>query len=534
MTVGTKQATTPFSRIITNRLPQFVKNDHPVFVEFMRQYYVWMETHGPLAATDNLLPYRDIDKTEDAFVDHFMNAYMAAFPKTILADKRLAIKHIRDMYRAKGTERAFQLFFRILFNEDVDFYYPKVDMLRISDGKWQQPNTIRVFSPDATAFQFQGLRISGEITGATAIVENVVQFYVGSNQIAEMYLSDISGTFQSNEKISTLNNGQLLEVLTGYVFASAQITHAGTEYLPGDPIQISGGSGVDAKAAVRATSKGSIESFTIVSPGTQYAVGEFLTFTNVDGCTEALAKISAVDGGGGILSINLLTGGYNYDRLPSVDVASVHGTGAVIVPFGSKIGGVLSIDITNFGFGYITPPHLSLTGSGDGTATLVASTGPVCAYSGQYIATDGFLDNNKIIQDSLFYQDFSYQLRTGTSIGFYSDLVKRLLHPAGMALFGSVLLSSVVDLEITPLTLLLPSWYNRVDLEVTPYQTPELQQNNSNVMWMSYARFDQIKLYPGDADGLSGEYDNLVFVDFEVNPTQKRFPFAIGSTLTLR
>ena len=52
---------------------------------------------------------------------------------------------------------------------------------------------------------------------------------------------------------------------------------------------------------------------------------------------------------------------------------------------------------------------------------------------------DGRLsESSKNIQDSFYYQDFSYVIKVGNSINIWRDAVKRILHPVGLALFGEV------------------------------------------------------------------------------------------------
>jgi hypothetical protein len=54
----------------------------------------------------------------------------------MLADRKAVLKHIKDFYRAKGTEKAVRFLMRILYNVEIDFYYPKQDILQVSGAKW--------------------------------------------------------------------------------------------------------------------------------------------------------------------------------------------------------------------------------------------------------------------------------------------------------------------------------------------------------------------------------------------------------------
>ena len=42
-----------------------------------------------------------------------------------MLDKRKLIKNIKSVYRAKGTQRGHEVFFRFLFNEDSQTLYPR-------------------------------------------------------------------------------------------------------------------------------------------------------------------------------------------------------------------------------------------------------------------------------------------------------------------------------------------------------------------------------------------------------------------------
>jgi len=58
--------------------------------------------------------------------------------------------------------------------------------------------------------------------------------------------------------------------------------------------------------------------------------------------------------------------------------------------------------------------------------------------SGSHCFIEGF-------QDSQFYQNFSYVIRSSQLISLYRDFVKKLVHPAGVALFGQYLLNSIIN-----------------------------------------------------------------------------------------
>ena len=53
------------------------------------------------------------------------------------------------------------------------------------------------------------------------------------------------------------------------------------------------------------------------------------------------------------------------------------------------------------------------------------------------------------IQDSFYYQDFSYVVRVGAAISDWRGEIKKAVHPAGFAVFGEVSISNKVETKLT-------------------------------------------------------------------------------------
>ena len=59
--------------------------------------------------------------------------------------------------------------------------------------------------------------------------------------------------------------------------------------------------------------------------------------------------------------------------------------------------------------------------------------------SGKYINQDGHIsEGSKKIQDSLYYQDYSYVIRVSESINKWRDSIKKAVHPSGFYVTGEV------------------------------------------------------------------------------------------------
>ena len=74
--------------------------------------------------------------------------------------------------------------------------------------------------------------------------------------------------------------------------------------------------------------------------------------------------------------------------------------------------------------------------------TLIPSEGNWDAGLGRYLDHKGFLSDNIKLQDSYFYQKFSYNIKTGKNLSDWKHAFDRLIHPAGFIFFGEVLILS--------------------------------------------------------------------------------------------
>lgn len=139
---GFKQS---LSHLIANQLPDFVRSEYPVFVTFLEKYYEFLDQEGQV--NNFLLNYEknfDINRTLDSFVPKFKNQYAQNFPVNSPIDDRRLIKFIKQFYEAKGSERAIELLFKILFNEKTEIFYPSEQILRASDGIWVEDVTLKL------------------------------------------------------------------------------------------------------------------------------------------------------------------------------------------------------------------------------------------------------------------------------------------------------------------------------------------------------------------------------------------------------
>tara|TARA_A100001388_G_scaffold262797_1_gene232636 strand:- start:754 stop:3315 length:2562 start_codon:yes stop_codon:yes gene_type:complete len=512
---------------------------------------------NPVQNIQDLLNFRDPDKVIQHFLNQFRNEFMKTIPEDLHEDinKRNLIKNIKSLYRTKGTAKGHEIFFRLLFGLKSETFYPREQMLRVSDGEFTFNRVLRCINPVGNTGQLIGRQITGTTSGATAIVENISRFQIGATLVSEFLLNEesITGTFSVGEVVqgtaTDTDDLFIKSTITG-IPGTFTITNDGALYQNNDNIKLIGGGG-GSICQVENIGQGSISEFFINAAGNNYQIGDKLVFDNqnTDGAG-AIAEVAVVNGAiagetgsgydhivyetatskndinpgdkivleegiGDITDIRLINGGSGYSTTPTVTVTSSTGVNAEIFAYGNEIGNLLGIKVIEAGSGHEQSPspptvaipqsiivlqatgnyatdetvtggtsgntgvvvswdstrgilrlkdvsgpftgHEVLTGSLSSTTGLMAKTDlatstvdvvAVSASEGKYVSEDGHLSETTMkIQDSLYYQDFSYVIKVGRTIDEWRDAFKKTMHPAGFYFTGQVNIESRLNVK---------------------------------------------------------------------------------------
>ena len=500
--------------LVQHQFPAFYQEEGENFLQFIKAYYEWMDTEGPLGKSRRLGEYRDIDETLDEYLDHFMSKYMHGIPKNILTDKRLLEKHILDLYRSKGTSEGIKLLFRILYQKDISIYTPQVDMLKTSDGNWVRRKYMEVLPTNPTNhFSYLNKYITGSNSGASAYVDESIEFYIGNQLVNILYLTDIGVGSNGDEFL--IGDYLIYDGLTitdaSYVLGSAvsaTISSSSPDNAVDDILEIETNTGRGIKFAVskildsnaskgylvfklkygghgyllnshvnlsyKTATTGSGASFRIKSiinpitikhndtPISSYTemlisepdygpdfdngnidsiIGESLTFTDL--------VIGSI---GGLRAITSGDRQYDGSLFVNVNEPSITGYGwrdsdgnlwgnnaIVTADLATPNGTVDQVRLVSSGYGFNTDKETLLfinTRNTDSEVELELNTSAVGMEEGYWKDTAGFLNSNKYIQDSYYYQEYSYEIQVEKSLDKYVDVVKKTMHPLGNKLFG--------------------------------------------------------------------------------------------------
>lgn len=306
------------SRKVASQFASIIRENNPALIAFVEHYYKWMESPGNVLSQIYMLPdITDIDKTPEEFLYYFLSEVMPTIPSNIITNKRLLVKHIKDLYMHKGTESALKFLFKILFNETVEIEYPSDVILRCSDGVWVKTASMKTSS--ATNISLLGRKVYGRESGANAIVDKVSTIDLVDIVINEIELSSITGAFLVDEIIETRDT---LESYSNFP-------------------------------------KGQIRVVTITDPGTGYFINEPITPPSAFRNAELV--VGEINDIGGIVKVKIINGGYGYTSSSNSTNVNSKGAnltfnvGAVIYndgEFTSERGKLSSICVLQDGFKY--------------------------------------------------------------------------------------------------------------------------------------------------------------------------------------
>lgn len=119
-------------------------------------------------------------------------------------------------------------------------------------------------------------------------------------------------------------------------------------------------------------------------------------------------------------------------------------------------GKITSLDVIDSGFGYYDNEIVTFNSSnntGEGIAKIILDD--YGKSEGYYRRNDSELSSNKYIQDSDYYQEFSYEIQTAVTLDKYAGMLKNILHIAGTKPFGKFLLETVSNTTISGSTTLV-------------------------------------------------------------------------------
>lgn len=114
------------------------------------------------------------------------------------------------------------------------------------------------------------------------------------------------------------------------------------------------------------------------------------------------------------------------------------------------IGKIISVDVVNSGYGYADKKEVVLTdNAGNIKAIGIADARGQGVIEGRWSSTESHLNiqDGKFLQDSDYYQEFSYEISSKTDINTYKNTLDEIVHLAGTKTFGKFSLKDSVNVS---------------------------------------------------------------------------------------
>lgn len=157
----------------------------------------------------------------------------------------------------------------------------------------------------------------------------------------------------------------------------------------------------------------------IKSIGSGYSNGDLIIFAGGGTTAPATGYITTYSNS----SVNYATltyAGSGYTSLPKITIKSKNGEGAVLTTTVSEFNTFSEVT------GRVNKKSLGIG-------------------QGYWTTTRGFLNSDKYIQDSYYYQDYSYEVRVPLTLDKYKNILYNTFHVAGTELFGKFNLASYIS-----------------------------------------------------------------------------------------
>lgn len=289
-----------------------------------------------------------------------------------------------------------------------------------------------------------------------------------------------------------------------------KIISGGENYKINDVLVFTGGLGYGANAKVTAVDTANSNTITAVEfvqpannefiiGGEGYTSEEFptITITSANG-SNAVIVVSEINGDGeslelstsrigAITKLKIVSFGYDYVEAPSVSLRNAdllvsnvtpgqifvantrvyQGNSNTLTTFTAYVDRFISSNNSLRIFDYqgtldttkllitddgvtsanVVSDSIKYYGDGKARATATFENGLI-RYPGIYLNTEGFLNWDKKLQDSVRYNNYTYAIKSNFDYKFYKNSISNIVHPAGMKVFATRIETQEVEIPV--------------------------------------------------------------------------------------
>lgn len=474
--------------LIPSQLSSHIVQNYPDFVAFLKAYFEWLQKpDSPYGAISRHMSAFNLDESLDAYEQALKLELFPSLPDHVKHNRALLLRHSREFFRTVGTETAFKFIFKVVYGEDIDFFYPRDFLLIPSNGKWVD-DEIQMIVTNRNQLSFDYKQITQVQPGnviVTAKVAKASTSLTNGFRYVDLHLTEVSGTFNPSYEIVVDGKAEFILPIA----STFSITSGGMGYSVGDPLTYVGANMLANSVGAGVAGRVDTKYPTILSPSqlTVHRNGAVLTGFQYDGV--------------------ILT----HDDIAAGDVITVFypvAKGSLVVGEVNNLGTVTKVNVVDTPFWLPSGAYYTGNAGGSG-ASVSVTTNTTRIIDGAYINTDGFLSDKDVLQDSMAYQEFSYVIKSGVPRAVYKPVIDATCHPAGFNMASEVAFIDTLDLT-QDLTL----------FTVTLNNTFGVQTDMSSVdaLYSTYGYIDDMKFTLGAAHYKSEHFMNVIVGDIINTP----------------
>jgi hypothetical protein len=300
------------------------------------------------------------------------------------------------------------------------------------------PEANTIIAPANTQFNANSAVTGGESTGLSTDANSTIT--VANANTFQYGRSVVYTALAGNTAITGLANNTLYYVQHSNDTVVALSTTIGGSRITLTPVQVSGveanGHYLQANTQFSANlNVGTIDS----------VLGNCLADTTLEiGTIKSLSAVTSGDHNynGSVQPTVFEKRIWGYNIIDSA--GNLWGNNAVISgELASGNGVIAQVALLSSGYTFNTPnEELLFINKANNQSTVVLSmiVDGVAKEEGGWLDSSGFLNSDKYITDSDYYQEFSYEIQVEKSLDKYIDIIKKLTHPVGNKMFGKPLI----------------------------------------------------------------------------------------------
>jgi hypothetical protein len=270
-------------------------------------------------------------------------------------------------------------------------------------------NVLRVTSSSGREAKAVVTSISGESEGRVAfrIISGGSGYTLESSSVTVAGGGGSGATFTVGSISDTTTAFIFTDIITPYL-ATTLNTNYGFPKLPTANLT----STISSALSSNSYTYGTISSLTNINNGTGYTSNPTVTVRDT-----IISTLGLTDASGGLLGNN----------------AVIAGTAEI-----NLVGSVTSVKITESGYGFVDGEQVTMTGLSPVNNNAITGVGYVLQQgrdAGRWITNNSNLNEDKYIQDSRYYQEYSYEVRTKVPEIEYKNVILSTMHPTGTAFY---------------------------------------------------------------------------------------------------